>query len=137
VLVGWRPVAGEEFSTEGTGETVIFPAHIERGFGVLASDFLRELLHFYCIELVHLTPNSIMIISTFVHLCEAYLGITPHFHLWHHFFELKKTSKGVVVGSIGFMLRRNMKLEYIDLTLPDNTTRWKQGCSTLTTPRRR
>jgi hypothetical protein len=28
----------------------------------------------------------------------------------------------VVVGSIGFMLRRNMKSEYIDLTLPDNTT---------------
>jgi hypothetical protein len=31
----------------------------------------------------------------------------------------------VVVGSVGFMLRRNMKLEYIDLTLPDNTTGWK------------
>jgi hypothetical protein len=28
----------------------------------------------------------------------------------------------VVVGSVGFMLRRNMKSEYIDLALPDNTT---------------
>jgi hypothetical protein len=72
--------------------------------------------------LVHLGPNSITIISTFVHLCEAYLGIAPHFHLWRYFFELKKTGKGVVIGSVGFMLRRNMKSEYIDLTLLDNTS---------------
>jgi hypothetical protein len=69
-----------------------------------------------------LGANSITIISTFFHLCEAYLDISPHFHLWRHFFELKKTGKGIVVGSVGFMLHQNMKSEYIDLTLPDNTT---------------
>jgi hypothetical protein len=79
--VGWRPTSGVEFPTEGTSETVDFLAHIERGFGVPLGDFLRGLLHFYRIELLHLAPNSIMIISTFVHLCEAYLGIAPHFHL--------------------------------------------------------
>jgi hypothetical protein len=76
---------------------------------------------------VHLAPNSITIISTFVHLCEAYLGIAPYFHLWRHFFELKMTGKGVVISSVGFMLRRNLKSEYIDLTLPDNTSGWKRG----------
>jgi hypothetical protein len=120
--VGWRPVAGEAFPTEGTGETVVFIAHIEHGFGVPAGDFLCGLLQFYQIELVHLAPNSITIIATFIHLSAAFLGITPHFHLWRHFFELKKTGKGVVVGSVSFMLRRNMKSEYIDLVLPDNTT---------------
>jgi hypothetical protein len=132
--VGWRPVAGEESTTEGTGETVIFLAHIEHGFGVPAGDFLSGLHHFYRIELVQLAPNSIMIISTFVHLHEAYLGIPPHFHLWCHFFELKKTGKGVVIGSVGFMLRQNMKSEYIDLLLPDNTTGWKQGWFYLDIP---
>jgi hypothetical protein len=127
VQVGWRPAVGEEFPMEGTGETVVSLAHIESGFGIPAGDFLHWLLHFYRIELVHLAPNSITIISTFIHLCEAYLGIAPHFHLWRHFFELKKTGKGVVVSSVGFMLRRNMKLEYIDLTLLDNTSGWKQG----------
>jgi hypothetical protein len=63
--VGWRPAAGEEFPTEGTGETIVFLAHIKCGFGVPTDDFLRELLHFYRIELVHLVPNSITIISTF------------------------------------------------------------------------
>jgi hypothetical protein len=134
--VGWRPAAEQEFMTEETNETIIFFTNIKRGFDVPVGDFLRGLLHFYRIKLVHLVPNSITIISTFVHLYEANLGIAPHFHLWRHFFELKKTGKGMVVGSVDFMLRRNMKSEYIDLTLPDNTTGWKQGDSTSTTPRR-
>jgi hypothetical protein len=125
--VGWRPAAGEAFPTEATGETVVFIAHIERGFSVHTGDFLRGLLQFYRIELVHLKPNSITIIATFIHLCEAFLGITPHFHLWRHFFKVKKTGKGMVVGSVSFMLRQNIKLEYIDLALPNNTTGWKQG----------
>jgi hypothetical protein len=42
--------------------------------------------------------------------------------------------KGTVVGSVGFMLRQNMKSEYIDLTLPDNTSGWKQGWFYLDNP---
>jgi hypothetical protein len=71
---------GSRVPNGGTGETVVFLTHIERGFGVPAGEFLRGLLHFYHIELVHLAQNSIIIISTFVHLCNAYLGIAPHFH---------------------------------------------------------
>jgi hypothetical protein len=49
-------------------------------------------------------------------------------------FELKKTGKSWVVGSVGFMLRRNMKPEYVDHVLPDNTTGWKQGWFYLDNP---
>jgi hypothetical protein len=97
--VGLRLEAGEEFPTEGTAETVIFLAHIERGFGVPTGDVLHGLLHFCRIQLVHLVSNSITIISTFVHVCEAYLGIAPRFHLWCHFIELNKMGKGAIVGS--------------------------------------
>jgi hypothetical protein len=55
--VGCRPAAGEEFPMEGTGETVVFLALIEHGFGVPAGDFLHGLLFFYRIELVHLVPK--------------------------------------------------------------------------------
>jgi hypothetical protein len=132
--VGWRPTTGEAFLTEGTNKIVVFLTHIERGFGIPAGDFLRGLLHCYRIELVHLAPNSITIIATFIHLCEAYLDIMPHFHLWRHFFELKKMGKGVVVSSVSFMLRRNMKSEYIDLALPGNNTGWQQGWFYLDNP---
>jgi hypothetical protein len=79
--VGWRPTIGQEFLTEGTGETVIFLAHIECGFGIPAGHFLRDHLYFYRTELVHLVPNLIAIIATFIHLCKAYLGIALPFHL--------------------------------------------------------
>jgi hypothetical protein len=42
--------------------------------------------------------------------------------------------KGTVVGSVGFMLRRNMKSEYIDLMLLDNSSGWKQGWFYLDNP---
>jgi hypothetical protein len=132
--VGWWPPVGEEFPTEGTCETVVFLAHIECRFGVPVGDFFRGFLFFYHIELVHLISNSITIISTFIHLREAYLGIAPHFHLWRHFLELKKTSKSGVVRSVGFMLRRNMKSECVDLVLPDNTTDRKQRWFYLDNP---
>jgi hypothetical protein len=132
--VGWRPAAGEEFSTEGDRRDRRLPHAFERGFGVPTGDFLRGLLFFYLIELIHLVPNSITIFSTFIHLCEAYLGIAPHFHLWCHFFELKKTGKAGAIGSVGFMLRWNMKSKYVDLALLDNTTGWKQGWFYLDNP---
>jgi hypothetical protein len=127
VEVAWRQAAGKAFPTEGTGETIVFRAHVEHGFGVPADDFFRGLLYIYRIELVHLVPNAITIISSFILLYEAYLRIASHFHLWQYFFELKKTGKTDVVGSVWFMLRQYMKLEYIDLMLLDNTTGWKQG----------
>jgi hypothetical protein len=73
-------------------------------------------------ELVHLVTNAITIVSSFIHLCEAYIGIVPHFHLWRHFSKLKKMGKSEVVRSISFMLCWYMKPDYIGLVLPDNTT---------------
>lgn len=86
-------------------------------------------------DLVHLVPNTITTISSFIHLCEAYLGIPPHFHLWWYFFELKKTGKFEVIGSVGFMLCRYMKSVYIDIVLSDNTAGWKQNWFYLDNPK--
>jgi hypothetical protein len=119
--VSWRPTVGEDFPIDGTGETVVFLTHIECRFGVLAGDFFCGFLFFYWIELVHLILNSITITASFIHLCEAYLGIEPHFHLWCHFFELLKMGKSGIMGSVGFMLRRYMKPEYVDLVLSPTT----------------
>jgi hypothetical protein len=50
--------------------------------------FLHLLLQFYGLELHHLTPSGILHIATFVALCEAYMGIEPHFNLWNYFFRV-------------------------------------------------
>jgi hypothetical protein len=60
-----------------------------RGFGVLLHRFLHLLLQFYGLELHHLTPSGVLHIAGFVTLCEAYMGIEPHFNLWNYFFRVQ------------------------------------------------
>ena len=59
------------------GERVIFRSHFPCGFGLSTSGFFRSFLDFFHIQPHHLTPNTVMTISSFVVLCEAYLGILP------------------------------------------------------------
>jgi hypothetical protein len=77
--VEWTAAAGEEFPNEDVKEQVFFGSFFERGFNLLAGDFFRGLLYYYRLELVHLVLNSITVVSTFIHSCEAYLGTPPHF----------------------------------------------------------
>jgi hypothetical protein len=72
------------------------------GFGILAHRFLHSLLQFYGLELHHLT-------LAFVTLCEAYIGIEPHFNLWNYFFhiQLQQSSgtKVVALDSVDIFVR--------------------------------
>jgi hypothetical protein len=123
--VDWRAAAGEEFPTEDVKEQVIFASFFERGFNLPAGDLFCGLLYYYRLELVHLVPNSVTVVSTFVHFCEAYLGIPPHFLLWRYFFCVKSTCKrSWPVGAVMFNLRLGLKAEWIDTDLPDNTAGW-------------
>jgi hypothetical protein len=74
-VLQWHPAVGEDIPTPNTNEIVVFASFFQRRFGLPICDFLRDLLDHYQIELVHLNPNSILQITIFVHLCEAYLGI--------------------------------------------------------------
>jgi hypothetical protein len=124
--VEWRAAAGEEFPSEDVKEQVVFASFFERSFNLLAGDFFRGLLYYYQLELVHLVPNSITVVSTFIHFCEAYLGISPHFLLWRYFFCVKSTgNRSGPVGAVMFNLRSGLKAEWIDTDLPDNTTGWR------------
>jgi hypothetical protein len=124
--VEWRTAAGEDFSSEDVKEQVIFASFFERGFNLPVGDFFRSLLYYYRLELVHLVPNSITVVSTFIHFCDAYLGILPHFTLWRYFFCVKSTGKrSGPVGAVMFNLRSGLKAEWIDTDLPVNTTGWR------------
>ena len=86
-VVQWRLALGKDHPYENTREIVAFAPYLERGLGF--SCFFSRLLHYYRIQLHHLTPNFFVHISIFVHLCEAFLGIKPHFELFRYLFHLK------------------------------------------------
>jgi hypothetical protein len=71
--VEWKVVVGKS-SRPRMKEQVVFASYFERGFNLPMGEFFRGLLYYYKLELVHLVPNSITVVSTFIHFCEAYLG---------------------------------------------------------------
>jgi hypothetical protein len=124
--VGWKAVVGEEFPTKDVKEQVVFASYFERGFNLPVGDFFHGLLYYYKLELVHLVPNSITVVSTFIHFCEAYLGISPHFLLWRQLFCVKSNGKrSGPVGAVMFCLRSDLKSKWIDSDLPDNNSGWR------------
>ena len=89
VKAGWRLARGDNFQTPRGDELVVFEDYFYRGFGVPIHPFLRGLIDYYEISLCNSGLNSILHVSVFIHFYKAYLGILPHFDLFHHFFCFK------------------------------------------------
>jgi hypothetical protein len=88
-------------------EIPMFTRFTERGLSHLASDFFKGLLGYYGIEYLNLKPNGIFHTSVFVHFCEAFLGIKPHWVLFRNFFRLKpqpNANNPRVVGGAGIQM---------------------------------
>ena len=98
VTVGWRPASGEPFPMPNTDEAIVFEDYFWRGLGFPVHPFLRGLLEFWAISLCNLHPNTILHISIFIHFCEMFLGVLPHFNLFRHLFWLKKKGGGGIQG---------------------------------------
>ncbi|KAE8788480.1 hypothetical protein D1007_37511 [Hordeum vulgare] len=80
----------ETAPTPAVGEVVVFNEHFYRGFGLPASSFFSEWLHFFGLQPHHLAPNAILQLSAFVVLCEVLLGIEPRLDLWRSLFFFKQ-----------------------------------------------
>jgi hypothetical protein len=86
----WRAVAGDPYPMEkNLDEIPMFVRFVERGLALSASDFFKGLLDYYGIKYLNLNPNGIFHVSVFVHFCESFLGIKPHWVLFRKFFRVK------------------------------------------------
>jgi hypothetical protein len=79
------------FPAPADGYVVPFIAFYERGFRAPPHQFLWSLLHYYGLELHHLTPSGVLHIMAFMTLCEAYLGIDLNLDLWKYFFRVHRS----------------------------------------------
>nr|ABA98214.1 retrotransposon protein, putative, Ty3-gypsy subclass [Oryza sativa Japonica Group] len=126
-IIGWRPAHGETFPSPDTHEIVVFSHFFYGGFALPTSKFFRGILNFYGISLHHLNPNSIVHIANFVHACEAFLGIKPHFALFRRIFFLKpqpNKNKPCVVGGAGFQLRGTLSQKYFSMPFKTSNKGW-------------
>jgi hypothetical protein len=90
------------------GEIVMTKAWVERGLSLPCSEFFLSVLNTYGLQPHNICPNSYLLLSNFVTLCEGHLGIRPDVRLWQFCFRVKKETKDkamVNCGSMTFMLR--------------------------------
>jgi hypothetical protein len=116
-VVQWRESGSHTVPYKNVNELVLFQQFIERGLTLPVSEFLRNLLSFYGIQIHHLVPNLILLLSVFVHLCEALLGIPPHFNLFAYLFHVKPhptNANPSRIGGCGFQLIQGRGSEYIE-----------------------
>jgi hypothetical protein len=127
-LCSWWICRGVTIPTEDTLESVVYVPFLIHGLALPISPFFCGLLDFYNLNLTHLNPNSILQISIFVHLCEAYLGILLHFGLWKYLYHCRPEMAGgqhQLVGGASLEMRRGRKTEYLDIPLKDSIKGWR------------
>jgi hypothetical protein len=125
----WRAATGDLYPMEkNPDEILMFTRFAERGLSLPASDFFKGLLEYYGIEYVNLNPNGIFHTSVFVHFCEAFLRIKPHWVLFWKFFRVKpqpSANNPRVVGGAGIQMREDVTEQYLAYKLIDSNQDWK------------
>jgi hypothetical protein len=120
----WRTAAGDPYPMDKTPDEIpMFARFVERGLALPASDFFMGLLDYYGIEYLNLNPNGIFQVSVFVHFCEVFLGIKPHWVLFRKFFRLKpqpSTNDPRVVGGADIQMCEDAAEQYLAYKLIDS-----------------
>jgi hypothetical protein len=66
------------------------------------SSFFMDVLEFYDLQMAHLTPNAVMTLAIFAHLCEMFIGVRPSLRLFRWFFTVQSVFPATVVGGCYF-----------------------------------
>jgi hypothetical protein len=86
----WHAAAGDPYPMDKNPDKIpMFARFVECGLALPASNFFKGLLEYYGIEYLNLNPNGIFHVSVFVHFCEAFVGIKPHWVLFQKILPLE------------------------------------------------
>jgi hypothetical protein len=125
----WRAAAGDPYPMEKNPDEIsMFTRFMERGLALPASNFFKGLLEYYGIEYLNINPTGIFHTFVFVHFCEAFLGIKPHWVLFRKFFRVKPQSSANdprVVGGAGIQMREDAAEQYLAYKLINSNQDWK------------
>jgi hypothetical protein len=112
------------------GYVVSFVAFHECGFSVPAGRFIRGVLFAYGLQLQHLNSNSIQQMAAFEVMCEGYLGISAHWHLFQYSFRftcLRDSSRATTIGCANLRTKQGRGDDYIPVTLTSSNSGWHKG----------
>ena len=126
----WLSPKDKEEPTLPAGYVVSFVSFHEWGFGLPTSRFMRELPHYYGMEVHNFNPNSIAQAAIYAAIYEGHLGIEPHWDLWLHLFRVEPFSLSFEVKKVHHMVRAggctlsDRAQLYIPATLTSSNKGW-------------
>ena len=130
------PTQGQVIPTPEPNESVVFVSHFLRGLGFSLDPFVRGLMFYYGLDFHDLAPDSILHISSFIVVCEAFLRITPHFGLWLKTFNVKpKMIEGRHAECGGAIISRNADAPWPEGSFPEVSDVWQRRWFYVTAPR--
>src|SRR4051812_7602502 len=130
------PVQGQVIPSPQPGESVVFMSHFLRGLGFPMDPFVRRLMFYYGLEFHDLAPESILHISSFIIVCEAFLRVTPHFALWLNTFKVEpKIIEGRHAECGGAAIKRNADAPWPEGAFQEELGLWQQEWFYITAPR--
>nr|BAB00647.1 unnamed protein product [Oryza sativa Japonica Group]BAB17743.1 OSJNBa0036E02.17 [Oryza sativa Japonica Group] len=107
------------------GRSVFFLSFAMAGLVPPFSSFFMDILEFYDLQMAHLTPNAVMMLAIFAHLCEMFIGVRPSLWLFQWFFTVQLVSPPLVVGGCYFQPRGQVLNRYIPCVLHKKWDDWK------------
>ena len=126
-LIEWRAPWREIEPNPLVGLTVLFVPYLWAGLHFPEGDFLIEVLNHYGIELVHLVSNSVLVLSVFAHMFEAFLEIAPRLHLFRFYYQIIHNKKGAgALGSFYFKFQDASKRVFPFLATKDANQSWSK-----------
>jgi hypothetical protein len=84
----------------------------------------------YGLQLQHLNPNSIQHMATFEAMCEGFLSIGVHWHLFWYFFKftfLREGSRAATIGCANLRMKKGRGDDYIPAPLTISNSGWRRG----------
>nr|ABA94808.1 retrotransposon protein, putative, unclassified [Oryza sativa Japonica Group] len=109
------------------GRSVFFLPFAMAGLVPPFSSFFMDVLEFYDLQMAHLTPNAVMTLAIFAHLCEMFIGVRPSLRLFRWFFTVQSVSPPSVVGGCYFQPRGPVLNRYIPCVLRKKWDDWKSN----------
>ena len=129
------PARGQVVPTPRPNESIAFVSHFLRGLGLALDTFVRGLMFYYGLDFHDLAPDSLLHISTFIVVCEAFLRITPHFGLWLKTFDVKpKMIEGQHAACGGALISKIADAPWPEGSFPEVYGLWQREWFYISTP---
>ena len=77
------------------------------------SEFFCDIMNTYGFRLLDFTPNAVLTMAVFAHLCENFVGVHPNVALFRHFFMPRVERGEPLAGGIAWISRVGKKEAYL------------------------